>query len=374
MSYLKKRHSNSQNGGIENSENSNEEKIDFHQNIYSGEKLKLYPPTFVDISEIAESTRKHLHLASSISKKADAPKRALPNVRTGTTPQASSADFGPPEEYFSKEKSGKQMHAQQTDCAPCSQLDTIYNEKTNYGDNNAHTIYGDNNAHTIYGDNNAHTIYGDNNAHTIYGDNKFITIPAETDIAISDQNNNKQIFRFESNICEPDGISSQNCGFYIYGMMNIKKMDMIHTNFQEFILQVSHADFLCPLTVVDQNQKTNKSVPFLFSLDSLLYQIEKIKNAVLVCQFFIDDCCFHFTFRVVDMCNIKGYQSTFFVEPLCSDMEIQKIFRSNCSYQKIQAHSIVISYHINDGYIVYPKIQAEEKKKNKTYKIKFVKN
>lgn len=286
-----------------NSDNSIDEKIDFHQNIYSGERLQIYPPTFVDVSTLEDSTRKHM------------------------------LQILPPSENLVKTQS-------------CNDCNIIIEQQSD-----ADRKY---NIHE-------HDLVKQNDM-ILQNDNDMIM---QSDLVPCENN---QYFCFEKNCDKNEPILSQHSEYYIYGMMNIRKMEMVYTNFSEFILQINHNDFLYPLTIIDESEKTNKDIPFLFSLDSLLFQFEKRKNGVLISQFFIEDCCFHFIFKILDVCNIKGYQVSLFVQPLCDEKDIHKIFKRNCGYQKILAHSIVMSYHINDGRISFPKKNdkcVEDKKTRK---------
>jgi hypothetical protein len=174
---------------------------------------------------------------------------------------------------------------------------------------------------------------------------------------INETQQNSNVYVMNNNDClncDAAYISNISNCCYIFGLINIKKMEIIHTTFDEYVFQIDYNDILCPVTIIDQSNQTNHNIPFLFSLDSLLMQFEEKKTGTLVTQFFINNSCFHLTLKILDVCNIKGYQTSIFFKPLCNDNQLDKIFRKNCCYEKFIAQSVVMCYSMNGGKIIYP--------------------
>lgn len=175
---------------------------------------------------------------------------------------------------------------------------------------------------------------------------------SEINTPIYNNEKHQNIYEANDDCVNCDASYISNC--YIFGLINIKKMEIIHTTFDEYVFQIDYNDILCPVTIIDQSNQNNHKIPFLFSLDSLLMQFEEKKTGTLVTQFFINNSCFHLTLKILDVCNIKGYQTSIFFKPLCNENQLDKIFRKNSCYEKFVAHSVVMCYNLNGGKIIYP--------------------
>lgn len=144
---------------------------------------------------------------------------------------------------------------------------------------------------------------------------------------------------------------------FVFGLLNIRKMDLIlnDTCTCDLALQIDYSDFMYPITIVDQSEKTNKDVPFLFSVESFLFQLQKRRHSLLIMQFFIENCCFNFVFRVLNICYIPNYQATIFVRTVSNLKDLEKIIcKSRCN-PKVGAHCVVCSFYVDEGRISFPK-------------------
>ena len=144
---------------------------------------------------------------------------------------------------------------------------------------------------------------------------------------------------------------------FVFGLLNIRKMDLIlnDTCTCDLALQIDYSDFMYPITIVDQSEKTNKDIPFLFSVESFLFQLQKRRHSLLIMQFFIENCCFNFVFRVLNICYIPNYQATIFVRTVSNLKDLEKIiYKSRCN-PKVGAHCVVCSFYVDEGRISFPK-------------------
>lgn len=179
---------------------------------------------------------------------------------------------------------------------------------------------------------------------------------------------------------KPDFLYDQ----FIFGQINIKKMDIIfqgpavqsnsvqnqnvsaglrkyplkpvcHPPQFNIAIQIEYNDFLYPITVVDQHGKTNCEIPFLYSVDSFLFQLQKKNKTFLIAQFFYENCCFNLSFRIYDVCIIKNYQVTLFAQTLCHSKDLEKLFHNNRCQNKVSVHCIFSSFYIQCGKMTFPK-------------------
>jgi hypothetical protein len=176
-----------------------------------------------------------------------------------------------------------------------------------------------------------------------------------TDQDFHQQNN----FYCDSNNCESSCKDDNN---FVFGLLNVKKMEIIPGCPCEFVLQINYIDFLCPLSIVDQNDKTNQDIPFLISLDSWIFQLQKRKNITLIIQCYIENCCFHFIFKVKEVCYIPGYQLIIFTKIISGHKDSPLVKILKC-HHKIMAYNAQISYYIPQGRISFPKIKCEHSQK-----------
>lgn len=174
-----------------------------------------------------------------------------------------------------------------------------------------------------------------------------------------EKNQNHYVNENDSQNCENTHVTESY--EFVFGLLNVKRMEIIPSAPSEFVLQINYCDFLCPLSIVDQNDKTNQDIPFLISLDCFIYQLQKRKNTTMVTQAYVDNCCFHFIFKVKEVCYIPGYQVILFVKLLCGQTEnhLIKIFKKKPCHNKLVATNICISYHIPQGRISFPKFKSD---------------
>lgn len=160
---------------------------------------------------------------------------------------------------------------------------------------------------------------------------------------------------------------------FIFGMVNIKKMLIApiyncFENHNNVVLEIEYDDFLYPITFVDNQCKTNSNVPFLYSVDSLIHQLSTTENKkfIFVVQFFVENCMYHASFVLDNICNVPGYQVLLFTKMLSGADDLYKLFQKlNGCNKKIEAHGICMSFYLSGGKIMTPPCQHNKKKKVK---------
>lgn len=163
---------------------------------------------------------------------------------------------------------------------------------------------------------------------------------------------------------------------YIFGMVNVKKMLIapILKCFEQHhnvVLEIDYEDFLYPITFIDNNQKTNNNIPFLYSVESLIYQLTNAgsKKFVFIMQFFVENCMYHASFSLENICNVPGYQVLLFTKMLSGADDLYKLFQKlNGCNKKIEAYGICMSFYLSGGKIISPcNNKCDKKKKVKKY-------
>lgn len=165
---------------------------------------------------------------------------------------------------------------------------------------------------------------------------------------------------------------------YIFGMVNVKKMHIapILKCFEQHhnvVLEIDYDDFLYPITFIDNNQKTNNHIPFLYSVESLIYQLTNAgsKKFVFIMQFFVENCMYHASFSLENICNVPGYQVLLFTKMLSGADDLYKLFQKlNGCNKKIEAYGICMSFYLSGGKIISPcnnNNKYDKKKKVKKY-------
>jgi hypothetical protein len=161
---------------------------------------------------------------------------------------------------------------------------------------------------------------------------------------------------------------------FIFGMVNIKKMLIApiykcFENHNNVVLEIESDDFLYPITFVDNQCKTNNNVPFLYSVDSLIHQLTSDKEGkkfIFVAQFFVENCMYHASFKLENICNVPGYQVILFTKMLSGADDLYKLFQKlNGCNKKIEAYGICMSFYLSGGKIMSPCSDHKKKKVKK---------
>lgn len=162
---------------------------------------------------------------------------------------------------------------------------------------------------------------------------------------------------------------------FIFGMVNIKRMLIApiykcFENHNNVVLEIESDDFLYPITFVDNQCKTNNNIPFLYSVDSLIHQLTSDKEGkkfIFIAQFFVENCMYHASFKLENICNVPGYQVLLFTKMLSGADDLYKLFQKlNGCNKKIEAHGICMSFYLSGGKIMSP---CNDHKKKKVKKV-----